>query len=154
MAWAIPCAVGFIPPDDAAHMAADRRECMHDSLFVPEGSHAFAVDLQDRRLAATNRVERFRLWLYMPASARSRAPVASSADFGPAAGLMRVASNISSQRFSLPLRGRAGLVAAAVPLLMPHAPKPVATRYLSPLDDDQPTNGAQSVELQSSLTHR
>src|SRR5215470_1977941 len=72
MAWAIPCAVGFIPPDDAAHMAADRRECMHDSLFVPEGSHAFDVDLQDRRLAATNRVERFRLWLYMPASARSR----------------------------------------------------------------------------------
>src|SRR5262249_24640809 len=101
MAWAIPCAVGFIPPDDAAHMAADRRECMHDSLLVPEGSHAFAVDLQDRRLAATNRVERFRLWLYMPAL-EAGAPVASSADFGPPAGLMRVASNISSQRFSLP----------------------------------------------------
>jgi len=45
---------------------------MHDSLLVPEGSHAFAVDLQDRRIAATNRVERFRLWLYMPASARGR----------------------------------------------------------------------------------
>src|ERR1700746_3757701 len=73
MAWAFPCAVGFIPPDDAAHMAADRRQCMHDSLLVPEGSHAFAVDLQDRRLAAAERVERFRLWFRATASARGGA---------------------------------------------------------------------------------
>jgi len=46
---------------------------MHDSLVVPEGSHAFA------------------------------------ADFAPAAGLMRVASNILSQRFFYPRQGRPGL---------------------------------------------
>src|SRR5262249_17904883 len=82
-----------------------------------------------------------------PPALEAVAPIASSADFGPAAGLMRVASNISSQRFSLPTARSGSISAAAVPLLMPHAPKPIATRDLSPLDDDQPTNGAQSVEL-------
>ena len=61
-------------------------------------------------------------------------------------GLIRVASNKSSQGLSLSSIMSASSIAAAVPVVMPQALKPVATITAPSPEDDQPTNGALSTD--------
>ena len=88
------------------------------------------VDLQDRRLARRQLVEARAACApdsRRPDATRPRRCPATNSR-APAIGLIRVASNSFSQGLSLPSIRSAIRIAAAVPLEMPQALKPVATR--------------------------
>src|SRR5581483_10865924 len=61
VAGTIPGAVDLVPADDAAHVSAGRRDCVHPSVLVFEGGDLLTLDLEDGSLAAPEGVEYLRL---------------------------------------------------------------------------------------------